>query len=57
MARRKAHHLRARGPQTWQLTWELPPDPVTGQRRRRYETVHGTRKEAEAYWVQVQATL
>lgn len=31
----------------WQITIELPKDPVTGKRVRRYKTVNGTKKEAE----------
>ncbi len=31
----------------WQITIELPKDPVTGKRVRRYKTVRGTKKEAE----------
>ena len=32
---------------SWQITIELPKDPVTGKRVRRYKTVTGTKKEAE----------
>jgi hypothetical protein len=32
----------------WQITIELPKDPVTGKRVRQYKTVGGTKKEAEA---------
>ena len=32
---------------TWQITIELPKDPITGKRIRKYRTVQGTRKEAE----------
>ena len=32
---------------SWQITVELPKDPVTGKRIRKYRTVKGTRKEAE----------
>ena len=31
----------------WQITVELPKDPITGKRVRRYKTVEGTKKEAE----------
>jgi len=31
----------------WQITVELPRDPVTGKRNRIYKTVNGTKKEAE----------
>jgi len=32
---------------TWQITIELPKDPITGKRIRKYKTVEGTKKEAE----------
>ena len=31
----------------WQITIELPKDPITGKRVRRYKTVEGTKREAE----------
>jgi len=31
----------------WQITIELPHDPVTGKRVRRYKTVEGTKRKAE----------
>lgn len=31
----------------WQITVELPKDPITGKRIRKYRTVEGTKKEAE----------
>ena len=31
----------------WQITIELPKDPITGKRVRKYKTVNGTKKEAE----------
>lgn len=31
----------------WQITVDLPHDPVTGKRVRKYKTVEGTKKEAE----------
>lgn len=31
----------------WQITVDLPHDPVTGKRVRKYRTVEGTKKEAE----------
>ena len=31
----------------WQLTVEMPRDPITGKRNRRYKTITGTKKEAE----------
>ena len=31
----------------WQITVDLPHDPITGKRVRKYRTVEGTKKEAE----------
>jgi len=39
--------IRQRRPKVWQITIELPKDPITGKRNRRYRTVEGTKKEAE----------
>ena len=33
--------------QSWQLTVEMPRDPITGERKRKYKTVTGTKKEAD----------
>lgn len=38
---------RADGSHYWQITIELPRDPITGKRNRRYKSVDGTKKEAE----------
>ena len=32
---------------SWQITIEMPKDPITGKRVRKYRTVYGTKKEAE----------
>ena len=36
-----------RGGRKWQISIDLPRDPVTGKRVRRFKTVSGTKKEAE----------
>ena len=47
MARRSAWgSIQAAGPGIWRLRYPLPNDPSTGKRRRGYETVHGTKKDA-----------
>ena len=38
---------RTDGSHFWQITIELPRDPITGKRNRRYKSVDGTKKEAE----------
>ena len=43
----KSGSIRQRRPKVWQITIELPRDPVTGKRNRIYRTVNGTKKEAE----------
>ncbi|GAB6099229.1 site-specific integrase [Halanaerocella petrolearia] len=40
-------HLRKRGKNKWQICVENGRDPVTGKRNRIYETINGTKKEAE----------
>ncbi len=39
--------IRRRGRMTWELCFDLGPDPVTGERLRRFVSVKGTRREAE----------
>ena len=40
--------LLKRGKSAWRIQIELPADPVTGARRRRYFTVNGNKKAAES---------
>lgn len=44
-------HIRKRikkdGTSSYQITIELPVDPITGQRNRIYKTINGTKKQAE----------
>jgi integrase len=49
--------LTPRGPNRWRLTWELGRDPLTGRRRQRTETVHGTKRDAERRWREVQRQI
>jgi integrase len=42
-----AGHIRARGPGAWELKYDLGRDPITGKRRIRYETVHGSKRDAQ----------
>jgi integrase len=39
--------IRRRGKMTWELTFDLGPDPVTGERTRRFISVKGKRRDAE----------
>ena len=40
-------YIRKRGNRSWQLTYDAPRG-ADGQRRQRYETVHGTKRKAQA---------
>ena len=40
-------HIRKRGQHSWGIAAELERDPATGKRRQHWETVKGTRKDAE----------
>jgi integrase len=41
-------NITRRGKHSWRLKFDGEPDAVTGKRRIRYQTVKGTRKDAEA---------
>jgi integrase len=45
--------IQRRGNLTWRISIELDRDPVTGRRRRRSETFHGTKRDAEARLAQL----
>lgn len=55
--RRPLGNIRARGPGVWQITADAGLDPRTGQRRRLYRTVHGSRRDAERVLVELTAEL
>lgn len=40
-------HLRERRAGVWEVLYDVGPDPMTGKRRQRSKTVHGTREDAE----------
>jgi integrase len=40
-------HLQERSPGVWRLFVDAAPDPLTGRRRQRTRTFHGTRRDAE----------
>ena len=40
-------YIRKRGNHSWQLTYDAPRG-TDGKRRQRYETVHGTKRQAQA---------
>jgi integrase len=41
-------HIRRRGKNSWELKFDLGIDPATGKRETRYQSIKGTRKEAQA---------
>lgn len=42
-----AGYIRRRGTRSWEISAELPRDPLTGRRRRSQQSVKGTRRDAE----------
>lgn len=40
-------HIRQRGKRSWAVKLDIGPDPVTGKRRSKWHTVHGTKRDAE----------
>lgn len=49
MATRSSGQIINRGPRTWVIRVYLGEDPVTKKRRYHNHTVHGTKKDAQAY--------
>jgi integrase len=40
-------HIRRQSKKSWEIVIELPRDPATGRRRQHFETVRGSKKDAE----------
>lgn len=40
-------HIRRRGDASWELKFDIDPDPATGKRRSRYHSFKGTKREAQ----------
>lgn len=40
-------HIRRRGQSSWELKFDIEPDPATGKRRIRYASFRGTKRQAE----------
>src|SRR3546814_202842 len=40
-------NITRRGKASWRLKYELPRDPLTGERRTRYKTIRGKKSDAE----------
>jgi integrase len=41
-------HIRQRSPGSWEIKYDLGADPITGKRRIRYQTVKGSKRDAQA---------
>lgn len=50
-------NIRERSPGVWQCVWLEGKDPITGKWKRRWETVEGTKAEAEAYWYRIRRQI
>ena len=54
-------HIRKRptkdGKTSYQVILEIGVDPITGKRQRQFQTVHGTKKEAEAALTQMKCAM
>jgi Phage integrase, N-terminal SAM-like domain len=51
-----AGHIRRRGERSWELKFDIGTDPTTGQRRSRYHSFKGTKRDAEAELVRLKAS-
>lgn len=40
-------HIRKRGARSWAIKLDVGRDPITGKRRTKWHTVHGTKRDAE----------
>lgn len=50
-------HIEERGEKTYLLTWELGRDPATGRRRQKRKTFHGTKNQAQEFWLKEKLRL
>ena len=50
-------HIRRRGGNSFELKFDIDPDPATGKRRVRYHSFRGTKKEANAKLVDLLASV
>jgi integrase len=50
-------NITRRGKSSWRLKYELPRDPKTGKRQTRYQTVRGTKREANDKLIEIQASV
>ena len=48
-------YIRKRGDRSWQLVYDVPRG-ADGKRRQKYETVRGTKRQAEARLAEVLGT-
>lgn len=57
MGRPKTGKIVNRGTNTWRIYYELGDDPVTGKRRQKTETFHGTKEAARERWRKEQVRI
>jgi integrase len=50
-------HVRRRGENSWELKFDIDPDPTTGARRIRYHSFKGSKKEANTKLVELLASV
>ena len=50
-------HIRQRGQKSWSIIIDLPRDSVTGKRHQQWQTVHGTKRDAEHKLREIQYSL
>jgi len=51
-----AGHIRRRSEHSWELKFDVGPDPQTGKRQIRYHSFKGTKRAAEAELVRLKAS-
>ena len=51
-----AGHIRRRGARSWELKFDIGTDPQTSERRIRYHSFKGTKRDAEAELVRLMAS-
>ena len=50
-------HLKQRSKGSWSIVLDMGRDPATGKRRQQWQTVRGTKKEAEKKLAELQHQL
>jgi len=53
----KGGHIRQRSKNTWEITIDIGRDPATGKRRRHFESLRGSKKEAQYRLAELQVNI